>query len=107
MRFNGNGIVWDALKNRKLIDFGKAQNVNVYDEYVIEKLLELGYKPAMEFIDVEFEEVTSNKKEDKIKNIDDKSIKELKQHCKKKNYENYTNLNKSKLIKFIRGLEGV
>lgn len=57
MIFKGNGIVWDKDKNKPLISFGKEKEVDVYDNYIKDKLLDLGYKPEQEFIDVEYEEV--------------------------------------------------
>ena len=109
MRFNGNGIIWDAERNRQLINFGKEKSINIYDEYIIQKLLNIGYKPTEEFIDVEFEEVIKKeviKNEPKIKLIKNMNIRELKKYCKDKEYKGYTNLDKKQLIKFIKK-EGV
>lgn len=43
MKFFGNGIVWDATKNKILCKFENGE-YETEDEYIIEKLIEYNYK---------------------------------------------------------------
>jgi hypothetical protein len=57
MKFKGTGTVWNPYKKCPLVRFGKESIVDVKDEETIDMLIEFGYKPLEDFIDVAFEEV--------------------------------------------------
>ena len=98
MKFKGHGTIWNPDRNCVLVRFGKESIIDISDQYVIDKLRELGYAPENEFVDVEYEEII-----DEVAQIDLSEMKkaELIDYIKK-NIEDtpsgYERMKKSDLI---------
>lgn len=44
MKFYGHGVVWDASKNKQLCKFDENGELVVFSKYIIERLLQFGYR---------------------------------------------------------------
>ena len=84
MKFYGNGIVWDAKKNKPLCKIKKELETD--DEYIIKELKRLGY--------------AYEKSEEKTEKV--LTVAELKKIAKNKGVKGYQKMKKAELMEVTR-----
>ena len=93
--YKGNGIVWDAEKNKPLCKFEKGE-LHTTDQRTKDILDKLGYESDDE------DEIVIIKDE----SFEDMGVRDLKAYCKEKKYPGYSNLSKEDLLTLISDKEG-
>lgn len=105
MKFRGNGSIWDSTKQKTLIRFGKEKIIDVTDKYIIDRLLELGYLPEIDkvnVIDAEFT-VIDDKVEEELIDLSKKELIAIIENDSNLKVKGYKKFNKEQLRKIIKG----